>query len=142
MKKFIVFAVILIVAASAVSVTAQVYDPEKAAIKKAIHDFYMEGQAKSDPQLFDQLFHESWHYYSHSREGGIRITDKATYLGYYDPANANPNREWKLTFLTVEVDGNIGFARFKLSWGRGFYIDYFSLMKLDGKWWVVHKMSG
>jgi len=139
-KKCITIAVLLIVLAAAVSAAGQEYSPEKAAVKKAIHDHYKEGKVKNDPKYFDQLLHKDWHFHTMDH-GNLRILDKAEYLSQYDPSKADPDIEWTLEFLTVEVDGNVGFAKFKLDFQTAHYIDYFSLMKLDGKWWVVHKMS-
>lgn len=113
---------------------------EKDVIKKAITDYYYGGQKGSNPKLLDQIFHEEWHLYS-IREGKLSITDKKTYLGYFDPSKANPDLNWDFEVYYVDVDGHAASAKVRLENDRVRFIDYFNMLKIDGKWWIVNKIS-
>ena len=116
-------------------------EKEKAAIKKAIMDYYHEGHVKSDPELYKKILHDEWKFFLFNKEGKLRIVDKAEYLSWSDPKKADKSLKWETEFYYVDVTGNIGQAKIRLECQEVQYIDYFNLMKIDGKWWIVHKLS-
>jgi hypothetical protein len=114
---------------------------EKAAIRKAILDFYHEGHVKSDPELYKQILHDEWKFFWFDNQGKLRITEKSEYLSWYDPENVDPDLKWETEFYYVDVTDNIGAAKIRLECQKVRYIDYFNLVKLNGKWRVVNKLS-
>ena len=113
---------------------------EKQAIRKAILDYYHEGHVKSDPQLYENVLHPEWKFLL-GEEGELRIIDRNEYLSWYDPDNADPELEWETEFYTIDVTESIATVKLRLECQNVRFIDYFNMMKLDGKWWIVHKMS-
>ena len=43
--------------------------------------------------------------------------------------------------VDAHVVPHIGTVKLRLEAPKVKYIDYFHLMKVDGRWWIVHKMS-
>ncbi len=112
------------------------------AIKKAIMDYYHEGHVKADPALYEKVLHEEWKFFHHDDQGLMRTVDKDEYYSWYDPKKVDPSLKWKTNFFYVDVTkGKIGSAKIKIGNQNVQYIDYFNLMKIDNRWWIVHKIS-
>ena len=114
---------------------------EKLAIKKAIIDFYHEGHVKSDPELYKKILHDEWKFFLFDENMKLRIVDKDEYLSWYNPNTVNENLTWNTEFYYIDVTGNNSAVKLKIESEEVCYIDYFNLMKINGKWWIVHKLS-
>ena len=116
------------------------YENEKAAIQKAILDYYHEGHVKSDPELYQNILHPDWKFFLLD-EGQLRIVDRAEYFSWYNPQDVDPELAWETEFYNIDVTENIASVKLRLECQTVRYIDYFNMMKIDGTWWIVHKMS-
>ncbi|MHA2296211.1 MAG: nuclear transport factor 2 family protein [Candidatus Hodarchaeales archaeon] len=114
---------------------------EKMAIKKAILHYYHEGHVKSDPKLYKKILHDEWKFFLFHEDGQLRIVDKNEYLSWSNPENVDNSLTWETEFYYIDVAGNVGAAKIRLECQDVGYIDYFNLMKINGKWWIVHKLS-
>ncbi|MFX1526480.1 MAG: nuclear transport factor 2 family protein [Promethearchaeota archaeon] len=114
---------------------------EKKIIKEEILKYYHEGHVKSDPELYKELLHDEWKFYLFHDDGRLRIVDKNEYLSWYNPNEINVSLSWKTEFYYIDVTEKIGAVKLKIECEEVGYIDYFNLMKIDGKWWIVHKIS-
>jgi len=114
---------------------------EIAAIKKAIKDYYHEGHVQSDPELYKNILHDEWKLFLFDDNGKLNIVDKAEYLSWYDPAKVDKTLKWKTEFYYVDVTNNMGAVKLRIGNQQFGYIDYFNLMKIDGTWWIMHKIS-
>jgi len=117
------------------------YEAEKVVIRKAILDYYHEGHVKSDPQLYKDILHPEWRFFLFDEEGQLSIIDRDKYLSWYDPDNADPELEWETEFYSIDVTENIAAVKLRLECQDVRFIDYFNMMRIDGRWWIVHKMS-
>ena len=116
-------------------------EKEKSNIIKAIMNYYHEGHVKSDPELYKEILHDDWKFFLFNEDESLRIVDKSEYLSWYRPENVNNALNWKTDFFYIDITGNIGAVKIKIQCEEVGYIDYFNLMKLFGKWWIVHKIS-
>ena len=114
---------------------------EQAAIKKAIMDYYHEGHVKSDPKLYEKILHDDWKIFYLNEKGELKQADKKTYMSWYNPDKIDTTLNWKTTFLYVDVSEHLASVKLSIENQKFGYIDYFNLMKIDGKWWIVHKIS-
>ncbi len=114
---------------------------EKSAIKKAILDYYHEGHVKSDPELYKEILHDEWKFFLFHENGTLRIVDKNEYISWYNPDEVDESLTWKTQFHYIDVTENIGAVKLRIECEEVGYIDYFNLMKINGKWWIVHKIS-
>lgn len=110
-------------------------------IKKAVMDYYHEGHVKSSPELYKQILHDEWRLFWHDENGELKIADKSEYLSWYKPEDADISLNWETKFYYVDVHENTAAVKLRLESQDVKYIDYFNMMKIDGKWWIVHKIS-
>ena len=116
-------------------------EKEKDAIKKAILDYYHEGHAKNDARYYEPILHPEWKFFLLDNEGKLRIVDRQEYYSWYRPEEINPVLEWETEFYSIDVTENIAAVKLRLECQEVRFIDYFNMMKIDGRWWIVHKMS-
>ena len=117
------------------------YQAEEEAIRRAILDYYHEGHVTCDPELYENILHPKWQFKLFDAEGQLMIVDRTEYCSWYDPQDADPELTWETEFYSIDVTENIGAVKLRLECQKVRYIDYFHLMKIDSKWWIVHKMS-
>ena len=110
-------------------------------IKKAVMDYYHEGHVKSDPELYKQILHDEWKLFWLDENGKLNIADKPEYLSWYKPEEADKSINWETEIYYVDVHENIAAVKLRLECEKVKYIDYFNMMKIDDKWWIVHKIS-
>jgi len=110
-------------------------------ITNIIMNHYHEGHAKHDNKYYDEVLHDEWKFFMHDQNGSLQIVDKAKYNSWYDPKDIDENLHWKTEIISIDTTGKVGSAKIRLECEKVRYIDYFNLMKLDEKWWIVHKVS-
>ena len=110
-------------------------------IKKAVMDYYHEGHIKSDPELYKQILHDEWKLFWLDENGKLNIADKKEYLSWYKPEEADKSLNWETEIYYVDVYENTAAVKLRLECEKVKYIDYFNMMKIDDKWWIVHKIS-
>jgi hypothetical protein len=116
-------------------------ETEKRVIKKAIMDYYHEGHVKSDPELYKNILHDEWKFFLFDENKQLSIVDKTEYLSWYDPKKVNKDLTWTTEFYNIDVTGNNAAVKLRIECEEVGYIDYFNLMKINDKWWIVYKLS-
>lgn len=116
------------------------YEEEKQAIKKAIMDYFHEGHVVSDGKLYEEVLHPEWKF-TRMKEGELQIVDRDEYVSWYIPEKFDPELEWETEFYSIDVTGEVASVKLRIECQKVGYIDYFNMMKIDGRWWVMHKMS-
>jgi len=116
-------------------------EAEKNAKKKAIMDYYHEGHVQSDPELYKNILHDEWKFFLFDENKLLRIVDKEEYMSWYDPEKVNKDLNWTTEFYNVDITGNNAAVKLRIECEEVGYIDYFNLMKINDKWWIVHKLS-
>ena len=111
------------------------------AIKDAIMKYYHEGHVKADPELYRQILHEEWKFFFYNREGEFQIADRDEYMSWYNPDEVDSSLQWETEIYDVDVTGKVGAAKIRIENQNVRYIDYFNLIKIDDKWWIVNKIS-
>ena len=113
---------------------------EKLAIQEAILAYYHEGHAKYDPDLYLKILHPEWRFFLFD-QNQLKIVDREEFCSCYAPEKLDPVLDWETEFYHIDVTGNIDGVKLRLENQRVRYIDYLNMMKIDGKWWIVHKLS-
>jgi len=116
-------------------------ESEIKAIKKAIMNYYHEGHVRSDPELYKNILHNDWKFFLFDQNKQLKIVNRAEYLSWYDPENANTNLNWTTEFYNIDVTGHNATVKLRIECEEVGYIDYFNMMKINEKWWIVHKLS-
>ncbi len=116
-------------------------DIESDLIKDVILSFYHKGHEESDPDKFDQILHDQWKLFYLDEEGDLQVADKRTYLSWYDPKFADKKLQWNTNFHSIDIDGHLATVKLNIENQKFGYLVYFTLMKLDTKWWIMNKIS-
>ena len=140
MKMISVLSLALALIISLPSTALPVGGDDKAAIEKAITDFYIGGLKASDPKLLAQIFHQEWTLMM-LRDGAFQKIDRETYLGYADPSRPSPFTNAVFKIAQIDVTGTAANAKIIIESERGTITDYFNMLKIDDHWWIVNKIS-
>lgn len=116
-------------------------DNEEEKIRKIIMDYYHEGHMTSNGELYRQLLHNEWKIFWLDPAGNLQTADKETYISWYEPDKVDNTLKWETEFYYVDVTGDLASVKLKIANQQFGYTDYFNLMRIHGKWWVVHKIS-
>ena len=117
------------------------YSKEEDAIRSAVLAYYHEGHVRNDARLYEGILHPQWRFFLLDEDGRLRIVERDEYYSWYDPKGVDPSLKWETEFYSVDVTEDIASVKLRLECQNVRYIDYFNMMKIDGQWWIVHKMS-
>ena len=116
------------------------HDVEKLAIQEAILTYYHDGHAKYDPELYANILHPEWRFFQ-IKKGEMKIVDREEFCSWYAPEKRNPDLDWETEIYDIDITGDIAAVKLRLENQIVRYIDYLNMMKIGGKWWIVHKLS-
>jgi hypothetical protein len=134
-KTFILFAILLF---SLASVFAQ--DPEKAAVRVPLEN-YIKAHATGDPEHARKAFHTEGNM-TFIREGKFTSETfdsfiKRAFTG--KPAADEDKRQGGRKIEAVDVNGNAAVAKIVLDYPNVRFVDYMTLLKINGEWKIVNK---
>ena len=118
----------------------QIYTIEQLDIENAIMTFYHDGHAHYDPDLYRKVLHPDWKFFL-LEKGTLRIVGRDEFCDWYAPENRNPDLEWETEIYSIDVTGGLASVKLRIENQKVKYIDYLNMMKIDGSWWIVHKIS-
>ncbi|MHA2142032.1 MAG: nuclear transport factor 2 family protein [Candidatus Thorarchaeota archaeon] len=110
-------------------------------IEKAILDYYHEGHAQSDPKLYEGVLHPDWKFFMLNDDGNLEIVDRDEYMSWYNPDEVDKSLKWETNIFYVNVTGKTASAKISIENQNVKYVDYFNLILLDRRWWIVNKIS-
>ena len=108
-------------------------------IRLDLEKYYVLGHAEYDPGLYEQILHPAWKMFQ-LENGKLAEVDREEFCRWYEPQNKDPELVWDFDIHTVDVTGDVAQAKLSLENQKVLYIDYLNLMKVSGKWWIVHKI--
>jgi hypothetical protein len=111
---------------------------EEMQIKKAVEDLYIKGLASRDFSLIKKVCIPETLLMSSDLEGKLHITTLERWSKRFDPQN--PPFQ-KLDSCIVKIDRAGSAAQVKISFlvdSKQHVIDFLHMLKLDGKWHIVH----
>lgn len=113
-----------------------IIDSEEEQIKKVlIH--YIEGTANGEPERLKVAFHEDFNLYF-VKNNALEIWSGKHYINNVKQGIRN-DRQGKI--LSIDYDGEAAMAKIEIQMPsrKLSYIDYLMLLKLEGKWKIIHK---
>ena len=110
---------------------------EKALIRNTI-ETYFEGWMTGDTSKLGEAMHQTCQL-KNVKEDKVLIFDRATYLGFFKPRPRRVNSSGRI--VEINVTGNIASAKCNIETPDRLYTDYFNMMKLEGKWYIVDKIA-
>lgn len=133
----IVLSLLVVFTVSIFAIAHGNHDADK--IAKLIEKHYIGAQKTRNPELLDTFFHDAWTMKG-MKDGKLVVTDKKTFLSYFDPKKADPKRKVEFEFISIKVYGETATVLLKLILPNVTYYDSFQIMKFGEDWKVVSKM--
>ena len=130
MKKLLLIALLL---TAAWQLQAQ---DEEAKIRETLID-YIEGSTNGQPARLKKAFYEGLNLY-YIKDGNLKTWSGKAYIA--DTKEGKPTGE-SGKILSIDYENDIGVAKVEISHPNSPkpYIDYFLLLKVEGKWTIIHK---
>ena len=141
MKKIgiLIFVVALIYAGimfqSAATTTAQ--SAEEAAVRGAI-EHYFRGHATGQGEHFRKVFHPDSKLFS-IRDGKIAQLTSEEYIARATGKPPPDEAGRKRSIESIDITGNAAMVKVLLDYPTVRFIDYMSMLKIDGEWKIVNK---
>ncbi|MGH9902939.1 MAG: nuclear transport factor 2 family protein [Pyrinomonadaceae bacterium] len=137
MKKIITLAVLILTASAAVWLPARAGNAEEAAVRQAV-EHYFRGQATGDGEHYKKVFHPEAKLFS-VRDGKFTQLTSAEFAAGASGKPAANEAQRKRTIESIDISGNAAMAKIVLDYPSVRYVDYMSMLKLDGEWKIVNK---
>jgi len=105
-------------------------------IRKTLLD-YIEGTANGEPDRVKDAFHEDLNLY-HIKKGELVVWSGKGYTDNIKPGRKS-NRIGKILSIDKENDAAMAKIEIKMPGLKRIYTDYLMLLKVKGKWKIIHK---
>ena len=99
---------------------------------------YIEGSTDGQPERLKTAFHPDLNLYS-VKDGKMKIWSGKDYI--LDTKEGKPTGE-KGKIISIDYENTAAVAKVQIAKPGSLYayIDYFMLLKIEGKWTIIHKM--
>ena len=137
MKRFPAFAALLLCLAPA-ALTAQTAEDERL-VRKTINDYFA-GVTDYDAAALERAFHPDAVIMSYLPSGRTYSSPFSQWRRFIErgrPADADQHQN---TIVSVDIAGTAASVKTDLLWPTVHYVDYMSLLKIDGQWQIVGKI--
>ncbi|MFC1564913.1 nuclear transport factor 2 family protein [candidate division KSB1 bacterium] len=112
-------------------------NPEKEEIRMAIEEYFFKGKIKADKELLNRIIHEDWRL--HNVNNGKLV--KYVKSDFFSWLSDEENSEVKFNIEYIDVTGNVAAAKTTEEEGDYIWVDYFNMVKAEGKWWIIDKVA-
>ena len=112
-------------------------DPEAPAIRAAI-GHYFEGHATGDGAHFEQAFHPVANLYW-VRDGALQQRTGKAYIAGTPGTPPADEADRKRRIDWIDRTGDAAVVKVVLDYPRATFVDYMSMLKVDGTWRIVNK---
>jgi len=138
MKKLMVIT-ISICCAFALCFGAKVWadEKEKDAAKIPLEN-YLKGHATGNPEFIRKAFHADGRIMAF-REGKLLNLSVEEFAGRFTGKPADDEAKRKRSVESIDVSGNAAVGKIILDYPTMKFVDYMSLLKIDGEWKIVNK---
>lgn len=127
---------LLLLAALTIATPAVAQDEAGA---RAAVEHYLAGHATGSADEFRAAFHPKAMLYW-NRDGAFAERTSADYIAGAPGKPAADEARRRRTIESLDVTGNAAMARVVLDYPAVRFTDYLSLVKADGRWWIVNKI--
>ena len=135
MRRSFIWSVALLFVLS-VSALAQASDKE--AVRVPLEN-YLKGHATGDGEYMRKAFHTEGNLVF-VRDGKFTTRSFADYIAGFTGKPAADEAQRKRSIESVDVAGNAASAKIILDYPTTRFVDYMSLLKIDGEWKIVNKI--
>lgn len=138
MKLFsLLLAVALVVGIGLTVRSIQASSAEEAAARVPLEN-YLKGHATGDGEYFKKAFHPEAKLFWY-RDGKLMTRTSAEYIAGASGKPAADEANRKRWIESVKITGNAGVGIIVLDYPTTKFVDYMSLLKVDGEWKIINK---
>ena len=119
------------------AVTAFAQDSEKAAVRVPLEN-YIKGHATGDGEYMKKAFHTEGSLIF-IRDGKYATRSFADYIAGFTGKPAADEAQRKRSIEAIDVNGNAAVAKIILDYPSARFVDYMTLLKINGEWKIVNK---
>lgn len=112
-------------------------DAEKAAVRVPLEN-YLKGHATGNPEFMRKAFHTEGKLIF-IRDGKYATRTFEEYIGGMSGKPAPDEDKRKRWIESVDIAGNAAFGKIILDYPTVKFVDYMSLLKIDGEWKIINK---
>jgi hypothetical protein len=134
MKGFVLSAALICL----LCVTAGAQTAEKDLVRIPLEN-YLKGHATGDGEYMRKAFHTEGNLIF-IRDGKYTTRSFADYIAGFTGKPAADEAQRKRSIESIDVAGNAASARIILDYPATRFVDYMSLLKIDGEWKIVNKI--
>lgn len=132
-----IFFAVAICLLSATTASAQTAAAENAAARVPLEN-YLKGHATGDPEFMKKAFHADGKLIF-VRDGKYSTRTFAEYIAGMSGKPAADEAKRKRWIESVDVAGNAAVGKIILDYPTVRFVDYMTLLKIDGEWKIVNK---
>lgn len=122
----------------ALSITVAAQTPDKDAVRVPLEN-YLKGHATGDGEYMRKAFHTEGNLIF-IREGKFTTRSFADYIAGFTGKPAADEAQRKRSIESIDIAGNAASAKIILDYPATRFVDYMSLLKIDGEWKIVTKI--
>ncbi len=111
---------------------------EEAAVRQAL-GYYVQGHATGNPEVMARAFHPEAHLTYVVDDGSVRTISLADFLGGMTGRPAPDEAQRVRTIELVDIGGTAAVGKIILDYPTIRFVDYMSLLKVNGEWKIIHK---
>lgn len=137
MKNFSLLTALILVATGVILFPARAQNAEEAAVRQAI-EHYFRGHATGQGEHFRKVFHPDAKLFA-VRDGKYWQLTSEEYIARAPGKPAADEAQRKRTVESVDISGNAAIAKVVLEYPQTRFVDYMSMLKIDGEWRIVNK---
>jgi hypothetical protein len=120
------------------SISAFSQTPEKDAVRVPLEN-YLKGHATGDGEYMRKAFHTEGNLIF-IRDGKFTTRSFADYIAGFTGKPAADEAQRKRSIEAIDVTGTAAVAKIILDYPTTRFVDYMSLLKIDGEWKIVTKI--
>ena len=134
--KYLFLSIAIIISIFAVGASAQTAEQDAARVPL---ENYIKGHATGDGEYMKKAFHTDGNLIF-IRDGKYTTRSFSEYIGGFSGKPAADEAGRKRSIESIDVSGNAGSAKIILEYPTVRFVDYMSLLKIDGEWKIVNKI--
>jgi len=137
MKKFTILFVLIGICSLFYGYNVWADEKEKELVKIPLEN-YLKGHATGNPEFMKKAFHTEGKLIF-IREGKYATRTFEEYINGMSGKPADDEAKRKRWIESVDIAGNAAVGKIILDYPNGRFVDYMTLLKIDGEWKIVNK---
>ncbi|MBS1807952.1 MAG: nuclear transport factor 2 family protein [Acidobacteria bacterium] len=138
MKLFSLLLAVALLAGSVLTALAQQTSNAEESAARVPLENYLKGHATGEAEYFKKAFHPEAKLFWY-RDGKLMTRTSAEYIAGAAGKPAPDEAQRKRWIESVKITGNAGIAVIVLDYPTVKFVDYMSLLKIDGEWKIINK---